>query len=138
MANVRPKRAKNARVDDYFEEPPGTPVEEIPRQQPFFGSAYDNMHSNTFDGTRPLSGKGTSGIKSPKVGTLESLVSTLAGLHFTTKGKIDEDGKFELVFCSPEPVVTAVTPAEPPPVVRTRSRSEQRDRRRRQKTRFLL
>jgi len=135
MANVRPKKTK-VRVDSVFDDPPGTPPEEIPRWT--FDSAYDNMHSSAFDGPSSK-GDGTSGIKSPKVGSLESMVSTLAKLHFTTKGKINEDGKFELVFCSPEPVTSVEIPKiEPQPVVRFEEPRARHERRRRPKTRFLL
>jgi hypothetical protein len=47
----------------------------------------------------------TNSVEGVQVANLESLVRTLASLQFTTKGKIDADGKVEIVFCSPEPIV---------------------------------
>jgi hypothetical protein len=72
------------------------------------------MHAGSFSSTG-YAGAKKGGIQGPKACTLETLVSTLAALHFTTKGKVGEDGKFELIFCSPEPVVSVETPkAEEP------------------------
>jgi len=111
MANVRPKRTNNARVDP-FEEPGGTPPvqEETPRS--FFASDYTNMHQQSFKAENARTSSPGVNAKIAGVGgcTLETLVSTLASLQYTTKGKVGEDGKFELIFCSPEPVVSEVKP----------------------------
>jgi len=105
MTNVRPKRTGHVRVDDY--ETPGEPPIDNRKGEPrgFFSNDYDNM----FPGMSSPFTKG-GGIQGPSGCTLETLVATLANLQFTTKGKVGEDGKFELIFCSPEPVVSEVKP----------------------------
>jgi hypothetical protein len=109
MAYDRPnKRSKNVRVDDFEEIPGDNPSGEPPKS--FFFSDYNNMHPGSFAKAHFSGGKANSGIQGPSGCTLETLVSTLAELHFTTKGKVGEDGKFELIFCSPEPVVAEVKP----------------------------
>jgi hypothetical protein len=101
MANVRPPRkTKFTRVDDDEEPELINPKRE---EKPSFFTDYDQMHQNSFrkSGDKPevQSNKGTFDVN------LESLVKTLASLQFTTKGKIDADGKVEIMFCSPEPIV---------------------------------
>jgi len=108
MANVRPKRTGNERVNNFDFQPPEAPpsVNREERPESFFKNDYDNMFPGSF--TRM-----SEGIRGPSGCSLETLVATLATLHFTTKGKVGEDGKFELIFCSPEPVVSEVkTPVE--------------------------
>lgn len=148
MANVRPPRkSKNARVDDEIEEPE-RPTSHVgdgrPAGRSFFLDDYDQMHSRSFNGngdTNTFGMTGSNKIKGPKGGTLESLVTTLASLQFTTKGKIDADGKFELVFCSPEPIVVE---EKPKPEVRfiepilPPERKSSGHKHRRSKRRFLM
>jgi len=86
-----------------------------PKGDNFF-SDYSNWHAGAFAQTP---GGKANGLQVTKGCTVETLVSTLADLQFTVKGKVGEDGKFELMFCSPDPVVTQeVTRSEPPaPIV---------------------
>jgi len=117
MANVRPPRAKQYAKASVFEEPQEVPpVEEETTQGSFFFSDYNRMHPKL--NADPPQAKGPRGtaIKGPSGCTLETLVATLANLQFTTKGKVGEDGKFEIVFCSPEPIVSEVKPRTPSPV----------------------
>jgi hypothetical protein len=109
----RPKKGKAAKVDEFEEPVIGDPQKGNPAKNSFFMSDYSQMHAGSFGPA--TNGGGTSGIQGPRGCTLESLVSTLATLQFTTKGKVGEDGKFELIFCSPETVVQEVrtTPEEP-------------------------
>jgi hypothetical protein len=106
MANIRPPRkSKVTRVDDDEEPELINPK----REEKFsFSSDYDQMHQKSFKGPDDKSGptkqKGTFDVN------LESLVKTLASLQFTTKGKIDADGKVEIMFCSPEPIVLEEKP----------------------------
>jgi hypothetical protein len=112
MANVRPPRKSQfTRVDNDNEEPELiNPKREKTTANSFFFDDYNQMHSETFKAAtgepvkQPLQSKGISG------GNLESLVRTLASLQFTTKGKVDADGKVEIVFCSPVPIVTEEKP----------------------------
>jgi len=101
MANVRPPRkSKFTRVDD--EEEPEL-INPVRGEKSSFFNDYDQMHQKAFkvSGDKPenLNSKSTYDVN------LESLVKTLASLQFTTKGKIDADGKVEIMFCSPEPIV---------------------------------
>jgi len=113
MANVRPKRTNKVRVEDFEESSEAPPVREEP--QSFFYSDYSRMHSAKFaEAPQAASFGSNAGIKGPSGCTLETLVSTLATLQFVTKGKVDADGKFELVFCSPEPVVSEVKTSTTP------------------------
>jgi hypothetical protein len=104
MANVRPKKRTNINVDNIYEESRANPVETEGPPMSYF-SEYDGMHKNLFDANTASK----SIPAAPKVDALESLVAKLASLQFIVKGKIDADGKTELIFCSPEPVVTTVT-----------------------------
>lgn len=116
MANVRPKRTNNVRVDS-FEEPAAAPPvqEETPRS--YFASDFTNMHQKSFAENSQAASFGiNASIKGVRGCTIETLVSTLASLQYTTKGRIGEDGKFELIFCSPEPVVSEAPPPTPEPV----------------------
>jgi hypothetical protein len=103
MAYVRPPRkSKVTRVDD-DEEPELINPTRDEKPTGLFAD-YDQMHSKTFKpaGDKPANKNSVEGVQ---VANLESLVRTLASLQFTTKGKIDADGKVEIVFCSPEPIV---------------------------------
>jgi len=102
MAYARPnKRNNNVRVDDFEERSDAPPNRGEGTSKSFFSSDYDNMFPGSFH-------SGSEGIRGPSGCTLETLVATLAKLQFVTKGKVGEDGKFELIFCSPEPVVSEV------------------------------
>jgi len=116
MANVRPPRKpKFTRVDDEIEEPEliNPPFRrENPTENSFFND-YDQMHSKSFHNGSTGGKPGDTSqfqMKGIKGADLESLVKTLASLQFTTKGKIDSDGKVEIVFCSPEPIVMEEKP----------------------------
>lgn len=111
MAHVRPKRANTAGEKVFEEVPVSHPVGE--KTQSFFSGDYSQMHSRAFaeSGGGRNAPSSNAGIRGPSGCTLETLVSTLATLQFTTKGKVGEDGKFELIFCSPEPVVSEEKPA---------------------------
>jgi len=110
MDNVRPSRRSTAKVDRNDVPMEGGPnVGNPPKVNSFFDE-YDNWHSEKFSNTPYGGGKTT--FQKTKGHSVESIVTTLASLQFTMKGKLDEDGKLELVFCSPEPVVTQdTTPA---------------------------
>jgi len=101
------KKSKSAKVENEYEEVVGGDPSDGGPEKNFFFSDYNQMHAESF-ATAPQKGSAKTGIQGPKGCTLESLVSTLATLQFTTKGKVGEDGKFEIVFCSPEPVVQEV------------------------------
>lgn len=107
-----PKGNKFANVSS-FEEPPI----QIPQGQADSGffTEFDQMHSDSFKKTS-FGGKMNDGIKGPRVESLETLVAKLAELHFTVKGKIDAEGKVEMMFCSPEPIVTQEPPKREPAV----------------------
>jgi hypothetical protein len=111
MANVRPQRKSQfTRVDNDNEEPELiNPTRGKTTANSFFFDDYSQMHSKTFKPDPDKPGKEiiSKGIQSCD---LESIVRTLASLQFTTKGKIDADGKVELVFCSPDPIVTTENP----------------------------
>lgn len=102
-----PKGSKFASVDS-FEEPPG-PVPMTQESSGNFFYGFDNMHSDSFR-KAPLGGQMNNRVKGPKVDSLESLVAKLAELHFIVKGKIDSENNVELMFCSPEPIVTQEVP----------------------------
>jgi len=109
-----PKGSKFASVDS-FEEPPGSNVPKAqgtPQGNFFYG--FDNMHSDSFRKT-PFGGQMNSQVKGPKVDSLESLVAKLAELHFIVKGKVDSESNVELMFCSPEPIVTQEVPQRQEP-----------------------
>jgi len=111
MANVRPSRkSKFTRVDDDVNEEPEL-INPRRDEQPTgsFFNDYDQMHSKSFNNMDDKSIENKK-IKGLTGGDLESLVKTLASLQFTTKGKIDADGKVEIVFCSPEPIVMEEKP----------------------------
>jgi len=102
----KPKRTSKESAKDSFEfADEEVPLQETPRSA--FMSDFQNMHPSLNTQT----GSGDKVEKNAMVGktSIESIVSTLAHLQFTTKGRIDENGKFELIFCSPEPVVAEVS-----------------------------
>lgn len=106
MAYERPKKGtKFARVDT-FDESIENPT---PRQSGVsndFFEGFDNIHSGKFAASSFGGGRANRlESKTIKSSQLESLVTRLAELHFTVKGKVDDEGKVELMFCSPEPVV---------------------------------
>jgi hypothetical protein len=105
MAHERPK--SKVRVND-FDVPPETESKRTGSSGGYYSEDYANMHNGYFARSTPRSGGGANIIQGPKGGTLEDLVAKLATLQYTVKGKVGEDGKFEIVFCSPEPIVTQV------------------------------
>jgi hypothetical protein len=109
-----PKGSKFANVSSFEEPPIQIPPKQAQAETGFFAE-FDQMHSDSFK-KAPIGGKFGSGIKGPRVESLESLVAKLAELHFTVKGKIDEDGKVEMMFCSPEPIVQEEPPKRGPAV----------------------
>jgi hypothetical protein len=109
----KPKKATKESADSYEFADEEVPSVKRETPQSAFASDFQNMHPGL--NTQPRSA-GVQGDKNAIGKTsIESIVSTLAHLQFTTKGRIDENGKFELIFCSPEPVVTEVRPVLPPP-----------------------
>jgi hypothetical protein len=109
MANIRPDRS-NKKHRESFQAAPEVPVEEPIRG--FFFDEYQSMHSEHFRPPPAKAGGGSQLIA--QTSQLESLVSTLAHLQFTMKGKLDSDGNMEFIFCSPDPVLTQVSPSEVP------------------------
>jgi len=145
MANVRPRRSKFTRVDDENEEPELiNPVRNETTSNSNFFNDYDQMHSSTFrngNGGKPEQNVPDK-VKDASGRDLESLVRTLASLQFTTKGKIDSDGKVEIIFCSPEPIVIE---EKPKPEVRfvenepeIRVKTQHKHKHRRSNRRFLM
>jgi len=127
MANVRPPRkSKFTRVDDDEEPELINPVRNEQPNGSFF-SDYDQMHSKFFKSADDKSADKK--VEETKVVDLESLVRTLASLQFTTKGKIDADGKVEIVFCSPEPIVMEEKPVPEVRFVEPNKPSKERARR---------
>jgi hypothetical protein len=111
MAHERrpPKGRKFASVDS-FEDPPDVPAPNVQEYAPGdFFHGFDNMHSDSFRKS-PVGGQMNNRVKGPKVDSLESLVAKLAELQFIVKGKIDSENNVELMFCSPEPIVTQEVP----------------------------
>jgi hypothetical protein len=114
MANKRPPKKEERFADaDSFETPVMAPPAGGKPDQNFF-SGFDFVHSDSFNHAS-FGGVKNIGIKGPKVESLESLVTRLAELHFVVKGKISEDGKVEMMFCSPEPIVTQEVPLQRDP-----------------------
>jgi len=104
MASQRkPKKATSQQATDFEYAD-----EEVPTMGPA-PSAFMHDYNEMHPGLKPASTTQVSGDKKAFNGaSIESIVSTLAHLQFTTKGRIDENGKFELIFCSPEPTVAEV------------------------------
>jgi len=104
MAYDRPKRGPNVRVEEKLREPTGDP-HNVEEPSAFF-RGFDNMHSGAFRNSSTGSSENSTGTVSPELKHLAALVKVLAELQFITKGKVDSNGKVELMFCSPEPIVT--------------------------------
>lgn len=111
------------RVDNWDVPPEVPPIQTEPRDRYF--ADYDNMHSERFSGIPPCGESRFNAVRGPTGRNLVSLVQMLARLHFTTKGRIGEDGKFELIFCSPEPVVVQDAPKVTEPVAKVVQLAEQ-------------
>jgi hypothetical protein len=107
MAYDRPN--KGPKVRDKFSEPSGQPMfTQGGDADGSFFQGFDNLHSASFKANASTGSTVKTESTTPKIEHLAFLVKTLADLQFITKGKVDSDGKVELMFCSPEPVVTQV------------------------------